>query len=219
MKHLVACIFIFSIFFFTTIELFAQDNETLTRKEYRQKKKALKDTAREYYWNLERFEDLLNARSKYQEENDSLKQAYDDLLAELRRLQEIEDEARRLSIENNKLNEEVDALNKNQKTEIVSYPKPKPKPKLLNKVPNKGTYFTVQVGAYSYNNYSNISRQAKGQTVIVERANGLNKYLIGLFSNYSQASSLKRRLLNIGMPEAWIVAYKNGMRVPVSSVR
>ena len=126
MKHLVACIFIFSIFFFTTIELFAQDSEVLTRKEYRQKKKALKDTAREYYWNLERFEDLLNARSKYQEENDSLKQAYDDLLAELRRLQEIEDEARRLSIENGKLNDEVNALNKNTKAEIVSSPKPKP---------------------------------------------------------------------------------------------
>ena len=193
----------------------------LTRKEYRQKKRALKDSAREYYWNLERFEDLLNARSKYQDENDSLKDAYADLLAELRRLQEIEDEARRLSIENGKLNDEVNALNRNKKTTVVSTPKPtpKPKPKLLYKVPDKGTYFTVQVGAYSYNNYPNISRKAKGQTVIVERANGLNKYLIGLFSNYSQASSLKSRLLSIGMPEAWIVAYKNGVRVPMSSVR
>lgn len=217
MKNIFIVIF-FTSFLFSSFKLFAQE-EPLTRKEYRIKKRALKDSAREYYWNLERFEDLLNARSQYQEENDSLKQAYKDLLAELRRMQQIEDEARRLANENAKLNDKVNALNKQKTTPVVSAPKPKPKPRLLNQVPNKGTYFTVQVGAYTYNNYPRISRQAKGETVIVEKANGLNKYLIGLFSNYSQASSLKSRLLRIGMPEAWIVAYKDGVRVPVSSVR
>ena len=197
--------------------LFAQENDLLTRKEYRKKMKALKGTAREYYWNLERFENLLNTRNKYQQENDSLRRAYRNLLAKFQRLQAIEDESKRLSLENDKLAQEIEALNHN-KTVKTTLP-PKPKRKLLYKVPDKGTYFTIQVGAYSYNNYSRISKQAKGETVIVERANGLNKYLIGLFQNYKQADLFKSRLLHIGLPEAWVVAYKDGIRVPMSSIR
>lgn len=216
MKYLFAFILISSIFC-ANQGLVAQETE-MSRREYRAKEKALKDSAREYYWNLERFEQLLHAREIYQAENDSLRQAYQELLDELSRLQGLEDETRRLSLENNKLNNELNALHRNQaQKEVISTPPPKPA--LLDKVPDQGTYFTIQVGAYTYNNYSGIAQKAKGETVIVEKANGLNKYLIGLFENYEDAYQLKNKLLQIGLPEAWIVVYKDGVRVPMSSVR
>ncbi len=197
----------------------AGEQETLSPKEYRQKKRALKDSARVYYWNLEKLDALLNARDEFQEENDSLKQAYQDLLAEISRLQDLEDEAQRLERENQQLKRD---LAQKKQSPPVSPPPPQPKPEPTRKrgeLPTKGIYFTVQVGAYTYDNYQFIARKAAGEEVITEKSGGLNKYLIGLFKDYDQAARLKNKLLNIGMPEAWVVAYRDGIRVPANSVR
>lgn len=190
-------------------------NPTESRKEYRKRKKALKDSARYYYYNLDKFDQLLSERDKYAQKNDSLRQYIDELIGEVNRLRSLEGRLSDLERENSRL--QRDLLAEKQKK---SSPPPVTKtPTDPRKIPAEGTYFCVQVGAYTFNNYSSISRQLRGETLMSEYSGGLYKYIVGLLKDYNSADQLKSRLLSYGLPQAWIVVYQDGQRVPITSIR
>lgn len=203
-------------------ELLSIMDPDLTSKEYRERKKVLKDTAREYYWNLEKFEELLRARGQYQQQNqksDSLAKAQKDLLAEMERLKKVEENSQTLEEQTKQLKAELAEVSRQmaenqQNTSLQADPETHTKD-VNGHIPETGLYFTIQIGAYKRDNLQILSQKAQGQTIMTEKAEGLNKYLIGLFDHYEEAKTKMTELLALGLPEAWVVAYKDGQRIPL----
>ena len=208
----------------------------LSPKEYRKRKKILKDTAREYYWNLEKFEELLRVRGQVQKQNheqDSLLKVQQELLAEIARLKKVEQDADSLKAETQKLQTELAEVSKsaseNQHTLTLENAQDSTNALVIayqadsalvsGHIPVSGVYYTIQIGAYKNDHLKYFSSRASEETIYTEKAEGLNKYLIGLFKDYQEAYDKMVELLNMGLPEAWVVAYKDGQRVTHSQAR
>ena len=84
--------------------------------------------------------------------------------------------------------------------------------------------FKVQVGAFKEQvpvEYADVFiRIAHKQINHYTDERGVNIYTLGNFKTYDEAAALKNELVkNYGMKDAFIVAYKNGKKVPVSEVK
>jgi len=85
-----------------------------------------------------------------------------------------------------------------------------------------GVYFRVQVAAVRNPYFANavfadydLLRSAK-----VERINGWNKYTVGPLATYKEAQALKSRIISeTSVNNAFIIAYRDGRRVPVDTVK
>jgi hypothetical protein len=77
--------------------------------------------------------------------------------------------------------------------------------------------FRVQLGAYKSKISKNVFADVN-DLVVVTSDDGLTKYLTGSFTNFNDAAKHKINMLLKGYSGAFIVAYKNGKRVPLSSV-
>lgn len=79
-----------------------------------------------------------------------------------------------------------------------------------------GTVYKVQIGAFrnkdlmAYVNKKNF----KGET----DADGVKKYTIGHFRDYWEADTFKKYLREMGVKDAWIVAYENNERKDITDV-
>jgi cell division protein FtsN len=80
-----------------------------------------------------------------------------------------------------------------------------------------GTWFKVQVGAFEnidmseyFKNNPNFSGE--------ETEEGLQRITLGRFRDYWEADRFKKTLRKMGVKEAWIVPYKEGVRVPLKEV-
>jgi len=82
-------------------------------------------------------------------------------------------------------------------------------------IPQQGLVFTVQIGAYTTINgvdggsSNNFNSEVEGD---------VTKYMIGIFDNYQAAEMMRNNLRKMGVKDAWVVAYQDGQRVPVSDV-
>lgn len=79
----------------------------------------------------------------------------------------------------------------------------------------KGVVFRIQIGAYEGINLAQYSNQKNFK---VENNGSVQKFTIGAFREYRDADGLKRYLQRMGVSDAWIVAYRDGQRVEMSSV-
>lgn len=82
----------------------------------------------------------------------------------------------------------------------------------------KGVVYRVQVGAYAKNDVKSKFKSEDG-TVNAENTEGLDKYTIGFFRNFADAENFKNEIRKMGLRDAFIVAYNDGVRVPVGSVK
>ena len=78
---------------------------------------------------------------------------------------------------------------------------------------SKGVVFRIQIGAYQGVDLQQYGEQSNFD---VEKAEGLQKFSIGAFRDYQQAEGLKRYLQEMGVKDAWIVSYKDGVRVNIN---
>ncbi|MEI7982954.1 MAG: hypothetical protein WCI71_14990 [Bacteroidota bacterium] len=75
--------------------------------------------------------------------------------------------------------------------------------------------YVVQICAYEKHNYTPtwIKKRYKiSQPVIREREGKMSRYIIGSFKNIEPAMELRDKLMKKGVPDAFVVAYKNGVR-------
>lgn len=86
-----------------------------------------------------------------------------------------------------------------------------------SKEPKDVVVFRVQLGAYKAKISKNVFADVN-DLVIVTSDDGLTKYLTGSFTNFNDAAKHKVNMLLKGYSGAFIVAYKNGKRVPLSTV-
>jgi hypothetical protein len=88
--------------------------------------------------------------------------------------------------------------------------------------PESGVYFRVQLAATSEaTDARTIFREAGvDREVFVEQQGGFYKYTVGSFRSYEQAVSYRDQVENLQEVEgSFVVAYRDGTRIPVSSVR
>lgn len=81
----------------------------------------------------------------------------------------------------------------------------------------KGVVFKVQVGAFKNKDLTKYFKNSKNFSGDVD-ADGTKKYTLGFFGDYWEAENFKKYLREMGVKDAWIVAYKNGGRVELKDV-
>jgi cell division protein FtsN len=106
--------------------------------------------------------------------------------------------------------------------ERINYPEMAKKAKDANNqepdaLDESGTWFKVQVGAFEnidmseyFKNNPNFSGE--------QTEEGLQRITLGRFRDYWEADRFKKTLRKMGVKEAWIVPYKEGVRVPLKEV-
>jgi hypothetical protein len=82
---------------------------------------------------------------------------------------------------------------------------------------DKGIVFRIQIGAFEK---IDLTSQANNQKTDLkaEKKDNVKQYTVGYFRDYWQADKFKKCLQNQGITDAWIVAYKDGVRVDIKDV-
>jgi hypothetical protein len=84
---------------------------------------------------------------------------------------------------------------------------------------HKGIAFQVQIGAYKNIDIAKLSKDAVYEGELhQELLNGYNQYTLRTFRSYWDADKFKKLMRVIGIKDAWIVALKDGKRVPLKDV-
>lgn len=80
----------------------------------------------------------------------------------------------------------------------------------------QGVVFKVQIGAYK--NMDLKKYESAGGDFAAEDIDGIQKFTLGSFGDYWEADTFKKYLREMGVKDAWIVPYKDGVRVPIKDV-
>lgn len=80
-----------------------------------------------------------------------------------------------------------------------------------------GLIYGVQIGAFVYYEMENAPTDAND--VVEEKADGFNKYVIGNFRTYDEAQDFRDELRKIGVKDAWIVPYLDGVRITMGEAQ
>ncbi len=79
----------------------------------------------------------------------------------------------------------------------------------------EGVFYTIQVGVYSNpitaDQLNNLTPLNSERT-----ANGLIRYTSGIYKNINDANTAKNRAVNLGITDAFIIAYQNGSKISVA---
>jgi hypothetical protein len=79
----------------------------------------------------------------------------------------------------------------------------------------EGVFYTIQVGVYSKpitaDQLNNLTPLNSERT-----ANGLIRYTSGIYKNLNDANAAKNRAVNLGITDAFIIAYQNGNKITVA---
>lgn len=79
----------------------------------------------------------------------------------------------------------------------------------------EGVFYTIQVGVYSKpitaDQLNNLTPLNSERT-----ANGLIRYTSGIYKNLNDANAAKNRAVNLGIIDAFIIAYQNGNKITVA---
>ncbi|TAE46564.1 MAG: hypothetical protein EAZ89_19880 [Bacteroidetes bacterium] len=76
-----------------------------------------------------------------------------------------------------------------------------------------GLVYRIQIGAYVFYEIANKPKDA--DDIVEEKADGFNKYVIGGFRTYDEAISFRDEVRKMGLKDAWVVPYIDGIRVTV----
>lgn len=82
---------------------------------------------------------------------------------------------------------------------------------------NQGVWFKVQIGAFKKRKLS--SDLQTSDNLKIEEEGDLQKIVVGKFRDNTAANELKAQLKAMGVKDAWVVAYKDGVRVPEEEVK
>ncbi|MDQ3193120.1 MAG: hypothetical protein M3Q58_16170 [Bacteroidota bacterium] len=86
-----------------------------------------------------------------------------------------------------------------------------------SKDPKDVVVFRIQLGAYSRKLSKNIFENIDDITIVTNE-DGLSRYLAGSYTDYNEAVKEKINFVLNGFNGSFIVAYKNGKRIPLSTV-
>ena len=176
-------------------------------KEWKGKYKAYKK-------DLEGFKDLIEENGTIKSQLSSAKKELDEVKSKLgdkdAKISDLQDENMRLkgqvAAAQAAASEARNALN-NAPSTTPSEPAP---------MSVEGVVFKVQVGAFKKKDLSNFfdnNPMFSGET-----EEGMQKITLGFFRDYWEADTFKKHLREMGVKDAWIIPFKDGVRVPIKDV-
>jgi hypothetical protein len=176
--------------------------QELTREE----KKEYKQIARNYRKDLYALKTLLEEHQYYQEQANQAQTQISDLNAQLvMKDRQVND----LQQQNADLNQQIIALQQ------APPPPPQNQPgEVMTDQPVlQGVVYRVQIGAFGQNQVEN--DLATSPNLSLEASGDLQKVVVGQFTNYANAKRLRDRMRQMGVTDAFIVAYNDGMRIDI----
>ncbi len=187
-------------FIFSGMQVFAQ----LSKAE----KKEWKKKAKEYAKNPANLKSLVEAKQVVENDNSALKGQVSTL-------------NNQVSDKNAKIGDLEDQLAKmrgdlsSTKAELAQLKSTPPPPSPMDF--SKGVVFKVQIGAFKnkdltkyFDNNPNFGGEATDK--------GEQKFTIGIFRDYWDADKFKKYMREMGVKDAWIVPFKDGVRVEIKDV-
>lgn len=190
---------IFALFFAFVVPAYSQMSRK-ERKEWKKRAKELKNNPEELKAMEEENESLKSSVASLNSQVDNLEAQLADKNAQIKAAREEAQEARAMA--------EV-AMQKAQQTSQ--------EPKPTTALDESGTWFKVQVGAFEnidMSEYFKNNPNFSGETT----EEGYQRITLGRFRDYWEADKFKKVLRKMGVKEAWIVPYKEGVRVPLKEV-
>jgi len=185
---------------FSGMQVFAQ----LSKAE----KKEWKKKAKEYSKNPAELKSLIEAKQAAETDNSTLKGEVGTLNTQV-------------SDKNAKIADLEDQLSKMRsdltttKAELAQLKETPPAPSPMDF--SKGVIFKVQIGAFKnkdlakyFDNNPNFGGEATDK--------GEQRFTIGVFRDYWEADKFKKYMREMGVKDAWIVPFKDGVRVEIKDV-
>ncbi len=80
--------------------------------------------------------------------------------------------------------------------------------------PTAGIVYKVQIGSFRNKDLSKYFNNTKNFSGDVD-ADGSKKYTLGEFADYWEADNFKKYLREMGVADAWVVSYKDGVRIEI----
>jgi hypothetical protein len=184
---------------FSGIQVFAQ----LSKQE----KKEWKKKAKEYSKNPANLKDFTEAKQTTDNDNSALKGQVATLNKQVSdkntQIAELEDQLSRLRGELTTAKAELARYNEAPAANSMDF--------------SRGVIFKVQIGAFKnkdlskyFDNNPNFGGEAAEK--------GEQKVTIGIFRDYWEADKFKKYMREMGVKDAWIVPYKDGVRVEIKDV-
>lgn len=160
----------------------------MTKEETKEWAKKIKTLTPESYKQLlEEKEALANEVVKLKQENEVLKAQVSDLNTKLKAAQAAQEERQQVAA-----------------AAAANVP--------VNTMAAKGVTYKVQIGAFKNRDLSKYFENNKNFSGEVD-ADGTKKYTLGAFPTYWEADNFKKYLREMGVTDAWVVAYKDGKRI------
>lgn len=180
---------------FTSVQQATAQLSKKEKKEWKKKQKSMDPSD---------FKDLV-------EENNSLKSKMTNLTNQISgfesKLSDTQAKAENLQRDKTRLETELAEIRSSEESIDVSSNQTKSA---------KGVVFKVQIGAYKGKDLSQFV--SNEDDMATEAAGEVQKYTLGTFTDYWQADKFKKHLRQMGVKDAWIVPYKDGVRVPMKDV-
>ena len=177
----------------------------LSKKEKKEWKKQMKRL------DVEEFKNLVEEKQQLESQVNTLNGQVNNLQSQLsQKNQQVEKAQGELKDVQNQLEETKASLAKLQQDDSMDISRQG------NTRVAKGVVFKVQIGAFRNKGLSKYFDKAGSFDGEVD--NSLERYTLGVFQDYWEADKFKKYLRDMGVKDAWVVAYKDGQRVPLKDV-
>jgi len=205
MKTLVSFLLCLGLFLTTT------QAQELSKEE----KKELKNRAKEFKKNpemlkvlLDDYEELQNEIGDIRSENrqmaEKLRVAEAELQLKDEKLLSLESDIAALNTQLMQAQAEARESSRGMPENVDSTPRPNM---------SNGLVYKIQIGAFGKRNIDEDLMTTDNMNV--ENEAGLQKILVGEFKDFEKAKTLQEELIAMGVKGAWVVAYQDGVRIPL----
>ncbi|MCB0568318.1 MAG: hypothetical protein KDC66_01070 [Phaeodactylibacter sp.] len=179
------------------------------QKLSKQEKKELKAKLKNYKQNPNQLLSLEDDLDHYRQENQQLQA----------QMAQVQAEANRKDSKVASLQQEVDQLNMSLRTAQESIRQLNNDQATASKGPDmSGLVFRVQIGAYGKTNVpANLDKD--NDNMDLEVVDGLQKIIIGMFRDMNEADQLRAHMQKIGIKDAWVVPYRDGVRITMEEAK
>lgn len=173
----------------------------------KEEEKEWKKTAKEYVKNPEALAQLTKDKQELQRVNNSLESDNNLLKTQMNtkdnRIASLESQIDQLSMD----------LEAAQMAEPISQPVFTSTDNPDERVP-MGTIYRVQIGAFEKDKNKIPSELDTTKDLTIEQSENYQKIVLGQFTSKTEADKLQKHLRKVGVKDAWVVVYKDGVRVP-----
>lgn len=182
--------------------------QTLSKEE----QKEWANKAKEYKKNPAALKELTEEKERYQRQADALLQQVEPLQNDLARkdaqINQLQSEVSRLRSDLTAAERAMQQMESEQATAAYT-----PKG---NDLP-MGLVFRVQLGAYKKTNVP--GNLATDNSMTLETVDGVQKIMVGQFATMEEAEELATHFKKIGVKDAWVVPYRDGVRISLEELK